>query len=353
MASLTEMKAHVDSAANKLDADIFAYFGDMTDSGAERLCEILTQMPRRRKNGCLILATYGGDPGAAYRIARRIQKLYNTRASGSYKAEGSPEFWCFVPTSCKSAGTIVTLGADKIIISADAELGPIDPQHRKQDEVGERLSGLTPTMALNTLHGNARACFVEHFRKLRSDPKLYFSTKMAAEIATNLTTGLLTPVFEQIDPMRLGEMERSMKVAVDYGQRLDVGNLRPNALTRLLSDYASHGFIIDGDEAEEIFYRVEIAPPELEGVAKDFQDHYSYHLAQDEPFVYILSSTVQPQGGANAGQQDNGTADGAGAGAPDPEGSAAAGEAPAEVANDPQQDGNVVQLGAGGQQGAA
>jgi ClpP class serine protease len=94
-----------------LNADIFAYFGDITDEGADGLCEQLGAIHNRRKNTLLILATYGGEANAAYRIARRIQKHYSTRVR--FKPENSPEFWCFVPTSCKSAGTIVTLGADR------------------------------------------------------------------------------------------------------------------------------------------------------------------------------------------------------------------------------------------------
>jgi len=61
---------------------------------------------------------------------------------------------------------------------------------------------------------------------------------MAADIAANLTVGLLTPFLSRSIPCALGEMERSMKVAVDYGQRLDVGKLKAQRADTLLSDYA-------------------------------------------------------------------------------------------------------------------
>ena len=48
----------------------------------------------------------------------------------------------YVDTVCKSAGTILALGADVIIMSQYAELGPIDVQLQKEDEVGESTSGL-------------------------------------------------------------------------------------------------------------------------------------------------------------------------------------------------------------------
>lgn len=40
------------------------------------------------------------------------------------------------------------LGADKLIMSGNGELGPIDVQLFKQHEVGERESGLTPIQAM-------------------------------------------------------------------------------------------------------------------------------------------------------------------------------------------------------------
>lgn len=51
----------VNAAATLLDADIFAYFGDITEGGAVDLCDQLEKIPTRRKNALLILATLGGD----------------------------------------------------------------------------------------------------------------------------------------------------------------------------------------------------------------------------------------------------------------------------------------------------
>jgi ClpP class serine protease len=84
-----------------------------------------------------MLATFGGDAHAAYKIGRALQNKYN---AGSIISNHEPLFDVFVPTYCKSAGTILVLGADRILMSAEAELGPIDVQLRKQDEVGEVTS---------------------------------------------------------------------------------------------------------------------------------------------------------------------------------------------------------------------
>ena len=103
-----------------------------------------------RRNVLLILATFGGDAHAAYRIARSFQKFHKTIQGPNNQPTGN-RFTVFLPSVCKSAGTILTLGADAVILSDMAEMGPIDVQLRKPDEVGERTSGLTPIQALESL----------------------------------------------------------------------------------------------------------------------------------------------------------------------------------------------------------
>jgi hypothetical protein len=310
----------VRDVAEALDADIIAYFGDINASGAEDVCKSVRA--KKRKNLLLILATYGGDPDAAYRMARRIQKAYGTR--DRYKGENDPRFYVFLPTVCKSAGTLVVLGADKIFISRDAEVGPIDIQLRKHDEVGERASGLLPSEALSALSGRARLTFLQQFRSLRTDRELPFSTKLAAEVASNMTVGLFKPIFEQIDPIRLAEMERSQRIAAEYGKRLSVGNLRDRALVRLLGDYPSHNFIIDSDEMKEIFKEVVESDEKLERLAERIETLYQNFTSVETPFVITLDPSMMDDEPENE-SDDHGNSSVSGGGQTDGDGAGGAG----------------------------
>ena len=71
---------------------------------------------------------------------------------------------------------------------------------------------------------------------------------MAAETATQLTIGMMEPLYSQIDPIRLAEVERSSRIAKKYGERLQTDNLNKDALERLIGDYPSHNFVIDRNE---------------------------------------------------------------------------------------------------------
>jgi hypothetical protein len=227
---------------DKLDADVYLYSGPISEPTDDRVVDDCMGRTRR-KNVVLILSTYGGDPDAAYRIARCFQRNYS-------------HFTVMVAGFCKSAGTLLLIGANQLVLFEQAELGPLDIQLRKADELLEKSSGLTPMQALTVLNQRALSVFEEGFLKLKLD--LLLGTKTAADIASSLAVGLYQPIFGQVDPMRLGEMDRAVRIAFEYGTRLDANskNLKEGALERLVAKYPSHEFVIDAEEAGEIFKQV-------------------------------------------------------------------------------------------------
>lgn len=84
------------------------------------------------------------------------------------------------------------------------------------------------------------------------------STRMAAEIASRFAASLFGPVYSQVDPVRIAELQRTIEIAYAYGQRLSgvSKNLKQDALDRLVSEYPSHGFVIDRKEARDIFTNI-------------------------------------------------------------------------------------------------
>ena len=288
------IRDRVNAAADALDSDIYAYFGDIV-RGEDAYMIKRCQEDRLRKNAVLLLTTYGGDPNTAYRIARCFQDAYKTREirkngdTGDVVSKKEGKFTIVVQGVCKSAGTIICLGADEICMSANAELGPIDVQLRKQDEVGERTSGLTPIQAIQFLETQSVALFKRHFRELRFSDDLSFSTKMAADIAGKMAIGLLNPVYEQIDPIRLAEVDRSLRISSEYGKRLKTENVKDGGLERLIASYPSHGFVIDRKEAKEIFKEVNAIPAELNEVLGFFSVIADITLDKGDTFVHVLS----------------------------------------------------------------
>lgn len=222
--------------------DIITYSGEINRQGYAMLCDVLQKKVTAK--ALLVLATPGGDPHAGFRIARALQHTYEN-------------FDAVIPGACKSAGTLVVVGASKLYMDDMSELGPLDIQVKKNDEVIGRNSGLDVLQAVSYLQTNAMSAFRSYLLELTSQAGL--STRVASDIASRLTTGLYEPVFAQVDPMRLAEMQRAMEIAFAYGRLLNErsGNLRPEGLEKLVTGYPAHAFVIDRKEAKSIFVAVE------------------------------------------------------------------------------------------------
>jgi hypothetical protein len=92
-------------------------------------------------------------------------------------------------------------------------------------------------------------CFINVIRKGGGA----ITTKTASEIATSLAVGLISPITAQIDPLRVGEVERAINIANEYGTRLNASQEKVHAL---IHHYPSHSFVIDYDEACDLFKNV-------------------------------------------------------------------------------------------------
>jgi hypothetical protein len=269
-------------------ADVLLYFGPIVRNWDDYIIDICAAK-NKKKNVLLILTTLGGDAHAAYRIARGLHQNYHrNRADGTKEGE----VIIYVPSCCTSAGTLITLAADRLILSSHSELGPLDVQIRKPDEVGERTSGLTPIQALSYLDGETKKFFKSQFEGLRFTKSLAFSTKMAADIAAQLASGLLSKLYDQIDPLRLAEYDRTNRIAAQYGERIKTSNVKVHTIKRLLEDYPSHEFCIDSNEAKELFAKVEEPTPELESLGNTLKFLADRTLTSEEPNVFYLSELL-------------------------------------------------------------
>ncbi|HET8669219.1 MAG TPA: hypothetical protein VFM05_00940, partial [Candidatus Saccharimonadales bacterium] len=127
----------LEALTKALDADIFFFSGPTHRKQAYLFMDVADDSPRR-ENVALVLSTYGGDADAAFIIARYLKRFYK-------------KFTLYVFGFCKSAGTLIALGADEIVMSHRGEFGPLDVQILKSDELMFRSSGLDIEQAVVSL----------------------------------------------------------------------------------------------------------------------------------------------------------------------------------------------------------
>ncbi|MCY4461865.1 MAG: hypothetical protein OXC26_15925 [Albidovulum sp.] len=203
----------------------------------------------------LILVTPGGSPDAAYKIGKYLQSRYS-------------DITIYIPGFCKSAGTLLAISANKLMFSPYGELGPLDVQMAKTDDLAGLESGLNISEAFLTLEIRAKSAFHSLIQEIVGNSGGIVSFQTASHSATEILGSLYGPVFAKIDPEEVGSRARAMRIGEDYGMRLNkkFGNLNPKALLALSQTYSSHGFVIDREEAGVLFNRVEDADEDAQGL---------------------------------------------------------------------------------------
>lgn len=278
-----------------MKVDVIYYSGQITTAGYTKLCKELTKhRATLSETAMLVVATPGGSPDAGFRIARALQHSY---------PQG---FDALVPRYCKSAGTLVLLGARSLYMADESELGPLDIQVKKGDELYGRSSGLDITQAVEFLKGQALVSFTEYMQKLVEQG---LSTKVAADISVRLVQGILNPIAAQIEPLRVAEMQRATGITFSYGDRLaHTGkNVQGRGVAELVTGYPSHGFVIDRKEARDIFISVNSPTDFLKSLCEDFQSKVGKKVNDSMPYI-SLEAKEFPSADQGASDDTSGSA---------------------------------------------
>lgn len=234
------------TVADEASADVLFVNADVSRRTLDKVREEMAAQPRRRPNLVVLIVTSGGDADAAFLIARLLNRLY-TRVT------------TIVPGWCKSAGTLIVLGSHELVMFDEGELGPLDVQILRRDELFEMESGLTTQAAMESLATQAFSAFENFFLETKISGGPGLTTRTATSVAVQLTVGLMGPLYAQIDPLHIGAAGRAMRIAEQYGARLlKNSNLAKSdkTLQQLLSQYPSHSFAIDREEADTLFRNV-------------------------------------------------------------------------------------------------
>lgn len=194
----------------------------------------------KQKKLHVLLYSYGGDAHTAFHIGRLLQ-------------EYSSELSIYVLREAKSAATLISCAADKIVFSEISELGPMDPQISRPDASG-RFSPLAIKHTFDLLH-------------------------QQSEEGHNQIVKVLTDKLP--DPLILGEHLKSLETGKDYlcklmNSRMFKGDAdkATQISEKLVTGYPDHGYCIDFMEAKNIGLKVEKVEEKHEGVMLEIMKSY-------------------------------------------------------------------------------
>ncbi len=192
----------------------------------------------------VILQTPGGDIGASFQLTKLLRN----------KADNIN---IIVPLFAKSAGTLICLGADKILMTDLSELGPLDSQIEESSEDGRhRASALNRFKALEQIQKHTMSTLDVAAKLIisRSGMKISEAIHLASEF-TGHTSGTL---YSQLNPKKIGESARALEIGERYGITVltrYMGWSKDNAkslVNKLVKKYPSHDYVIDLEELIEL-----------------------------------------------------------------------------------------------------
>lgn len=210
----------------------------------------------------VIIQTPGGDIDAAFnnvKLLRNSSKLINM----------------IIPLYSKSAGTLMCIAGDSIIMTTLAELGPLDTQIREEQEGGSPTyrSALNGFKALEQvqLHTLETMDIAAKLILQRSGMKISEAVTLATKFSGS-TSGTL---YQQLDPTKIGEYARALEIGERYGIMILtrylnwVADKADAVIKALVKSYPGHGFVIDCDELCLLGFPAKFANEQEEGILNE------------------------------------------------------------------------------------
>jgi hypothetical protein len=180
----------------------------------------------------LLLHTGGGDIDAAEKLIRMLRGKV-----------GPARLRVVIPDLAKSAGTLMALGADVIIMSDTSEIGPIDPQVVRVDRDGNRTSQSVQD-------------YLESFNELREG-----LAKHPNDVTRQILIGKMdAPTIKHFENVR----DRAQRIAeklLSSGMFKNGGNSTKVASSLIdTKEWPSHAQMISWEDATQLTLNVEYRP---------------------------------------------------------------------------------------------
>ena len=209
----------------------------------------------------LILHTNGGQTSATWRLVNLIRTFCD-------------ELEVIIPLKAMSAGTLISLGADRLVMTKQAALGPIDPSltHPLNPgvQVGPQLSRVP--VSVEAVRGYLDAA--------RDDLKVTDASVLAS---------LLIDLSNKIHPLVLGEIFRSRAQIRFLAGKLIKYQVSDEEKTKsiidfLCADSGSHDYTINRREAKAMGLNVENPSERLYSFIKKVYADFAAEMRLLEPF---------------------------------------------------------------------
>ncbi len=207
----------------------------------------------------LVLYTRGGNTLAAWSIVNLIRQFCNT-------------FEVIIPNKAQSAGTLISIGANTIVMTKQATLGPVDPSINTPLNPG--IEGAPPDakvpVSVEAVNG-----FLELAKSNMDNPD------------ANSMKDLIVQLSEKVHPLVLGQVYRSKaQIQMLSAKLLSKTGINDNKIkdivSFLCSESGSHDYTIHRREARDLGLIIEKPDDTFYSEIKALYDDFSSELKLTE-----------------------------------------------------------------------
>jgi hypothetical protein len=240
----------------------------MTGDAISPIIEQIKQIPKDQKEIDFLIISNGGDPITALRIIGILRERF-TRIS------------VLLPYVAYSAATILSLGADEIIMHPFSNLGPVDPQmtvSRKND------NGVPE--ALNFSSEDLRN-FID-----------FIKTDVGIKNPQQLLPAI-SPLLSDVGSLSIGNAKRSQQLSLRLSEKMLISHMKSKKKAKdiaraLNSSYYHHGYAVSRKEALEIGLDVKYPDTILEDLLWNVWMDFSEEMKCNNSFDVIKELMSNP-----------------------------------------------------------
>lgn len=211
----------------------------MAGDAIRPIIDQLNLIPQDNDEVDFLIISNGGDPITSLRIMGLLRERFKTVT-------------VLLPYVAYNAATILTLGADEIVMHPYSNLGPVDPQLTTPH--------LTPAGTMEKLEFSSED-IVNYIEFLKTDVNANKEQMMSA----------IQPLLEQVGALNIGSSKRSQRLSYSLSEKMLIFHIskekkRKEIAKALNSSYYHHGYAVGRLEAQKMGLPVTLPDNDLENL---------------------------------------------------------------------------------------
>lgn len=242
--------------------------GHMAGDSIEFIIKQIQQIPEDKKEIDFLIISNGGDPITALRIISLLRERFE-------------KVFVLLPYVAYSAATILSLGADEIIMHPYSNLGPVDPQ---LTVVKRSDNGQTSPLQFSS----------EDIRNY-----IEFAKNDVGITDQEHLTAAFNALAKEVGPLQIGYAKRGQQLSLSSSAKMLETHMadknKAASIAKMLNtSYYHHGYAVGRSEAKEMGLNVVFPDKELADVMWAIWQDYSHEMKCSKQFSVVSAIMNDP-----------------------------------------------------------